>query len=68
MTNLSKHELRLIADMRGVKVKKKTLKRDELFEILRKYDKITYNESPFKSIISDIRSILPKKGYKKNKK
>ena len=27
-------------------------------------DKITYNESPFKSIILDIKSILPRKGYK----
>ena len=27
-----------------------------------------YNESPFKSIIFDIRSILPKKGCKKIKK
>ena len=61
VTNLSKDELRLMADMRGIKAKKKTLKKDELFEILRKYDKITYNESPFKSIISDIRSILTKK-------
>ena len=38
--NLSMHELRLIAGMRSVKAKK-TLKKDELFEILRKYDKIT---------------------------
>ena len=60
VTNLSKHELRLIADMRGVKVGK-SLKKDELFEVLRKYDKIKYNESPFKSIILDISSILPKK-------
>ena len=30
--------------------------------------KKTYNESPFKSIILDIRSILPKKGCKKIKK
>ena len=30
--------------------------------------KKTYNESPFKSIIFDIRSILPKKGCKKIKK
>ena len=67
MRNLSKHELRLIADMRGVKIEK-ALKKDELFEILRKYDKITYNESPFKSMISDIRSILPKKGFKTIKK
>ena len=36
--------------------------------ILKKYDKITYNELPFKSIISDIRSILPKKGCKTIKK
>ena len=47
--------------MRGVKV-------DELFEISSKNDKITYDESVFKSIISDIRSILPKKGYKTIKK
>ena len=67
MRNLSKDELRLIADMRGVKIEK-ALKKDELFEILRKYDKITYNESPFKSMISDIRSILPKKGFKTIKK
>ena len=59
--------MRLIANMKGVKVKK-TLKKYKLLKILRKNDKITYNESPFKSIISDIRSILPKKGYKKNKK
>ena len=43
--------------MRGVKV-------EELFEISWKNDKITYNDSPFKSIISDIRSILPKMGCK----
>ena len=67
VTNLSKHELRLITDMRSVEVEK-TLKKDELFDILRKYDKITYNESPFKSIISGIRSILPKKRYKTIKK
>ena len=30
----------------------------------KKKDKITYNESPFKSIIADIRSELSKKGYK----
>ena len=67
MKNLSKGELRLVADMRGIKVKK-TLKKDELFEILRKNDKITYDESAFKSIISDIRSNLPKKGCKTIKK
>ena len=64
---LSKHELRLIADMRGVKVEK-SLKKDELFKISEKYDKITCDESPFKSIISDIRPILPKKGCRTIKK
>ena len=44
------------------------MNKDGLFEILKKYDKITYNELPFKSIISDIRSILPKKECKKIKK
>ena len=58
--NLSKHEMRLIAKMRGIKVKKSTSK-FELFRI-KKTDKITYNESPFKSIIADIRSELSKKG------
>ena len=53
--------------MRGVKVKK-TSKKDELFKILKKNVKKTYNESPFKSIILDTRSILPKKGCKKIKK
>ena len=61
---LSKSHLIMIADMRGVKVKK-TSKKDELSKILKKYIKKTYNESPFKSIILDIRSILPKKGCKK---
>ena len=49
-------ELRLIADMRGIKAKT-TLEKDELFEILNKNNKKTYDESPFKSIILDIRSI-----------
>ena len=57
----------MIADMRGLKVQK-TSKKDELFKILKKNVKKTYNESPFKSIILDIRSILPKKGCKKIKK
>ena len=52
--------------MRRLKVKK-TSKKDELFKILKKNVKKTYNESPFKSIILDIRSILPKKGCKKKK-
>ena len=50
----------MIADMRGIKVKKKTSRKDELFKILKKNVKKAYNESPFKSIIVDIRSVLPK--------
>ena len=53
--------------MRVIKVKKNT-KKNKLFKILKKYSKKTYNESPFKSIILDIISILPKKGCKKIKK
>ena len=53
--------MRLIAKMRSIKVKKSTSK-TELFRILKKKDKITYNESPFKSIIADITSKLSKKG------
>ena len=56
----------MIADMTGVKVKK-NIKKDELFKILKKNVKKTYYESPFKSIILDIRSIVPKKGCKKKK-
>ena len=55
--------MRLVAKMRGIKVKKSTSK-TELFRILKKQHKITYNESPFKSIIADIRNELSKKGYK----
>ena len=61
--NQSKHEMRLIAKMRGIKVNKSASK-TELFRILKRKDKITYNDSPFKSIIVDIRSNLPKRGYK----
>ena len=64
---LSKSDLMMIADMGGVKVRK-TSKKDELFRILKKNVKKTYNELPFKLIIFDIRSILPKKGCKKIKK
>ena len=61
--NLSKHEMRLIAKMRGIRVKKLTSK-TELFRILkRKYKKI-YNKSPFKLIITDLRSNLSKRGHK----
>ena len=62
---LSKIDLMMIADMRGIKVRKSS-KKDEFFRILKKNVKKTYNESPFKSIIFYIRSILPKKGCKKN--
>ena len=44
------------------------MKKDEIFNILGEYYKEVYDESPFKSIILDIRSILPKKGYKEIKK
>ena len=53
--NHSKHEMRLIAKMRGIKVKKSS--KTELFRIIKK-DKITYNEAAFKSIIADISSEL----------
>ena len=61
--SLSKHELSTIADMIDVKLEK-TLKKDEMFDSLTKHCKEVYDESPFKSIILDIRSILPKKGQK----
>ena len=64
---LSKHELRIIADMTNIKLEKK-LKKDEIFDILTEYYEEIHDKSTFKSIISDIRSILPKKGYKKLKK
>ena len=54
--------MRLIAKMRDIKVKKSASKTD-LFRILKRKDKIIYNESPFKPIIADIRSELSKKGY-----
>ena len=65
--NLSKREMRLIAKMRGINVKKSTSK-IELFRILKKEDKITYKESPFKSIIQDIKDKLSKSGDKLIKK
>ena len=59
--NLSKHEMRLIAKMRGINVKRSTSK-IQLFRILKKEDKITYKESPFESITQDIRNKLSKNG------
>ena len=61
--NLSKYEMRLIAKIRGIKVKK-SISKTELFKILKRKDEIIYNESPFKSIITDIRSNLLKGGLK----
>ena len=61
--NQSKQEMRLIAKMRGIQVKKST-SNIELFRILKRKYKITHNESSFKAIIADIRSELSKKGYK----
>ena len=55
--------MRLIAKMRGKRAKKSTSK-IELFRILKKADKIIYNESPLKSIIADIRSNLSKRRHK----
>ena len=45
--NLSKHEIRLIAKMTGINIKKSASK-IELFRVFKKEDKITYKESPFK--------------------
>ena len=64
---LSKSDLMIIADMRGVKVRKRSEK-DELLRILKKNVKKAYHESPFKSIMFYIRSILPKTRCKKIKK
>ena len=66
MESLSKHKLRIIADMSDIKLEK-SLKKDELFNILDEYYDEVYDESLFKSKNLDITSILPKKGYKKIK-
>ena len=63
--NLSKHEMRLIAKMRGINVKKSTTtKKDKK----KKKDKITYKESPFRPVIQDIKDKLSKSGDKLIKK
>ena len=59
--------MRLIAKMRGKNVKKSTSK-TELFRTLKKEDKITNKEFPFKLIIQDIRNKLSKNGDKLIKK
>ena len=64
--NLSKYEMKLIAKMRGITVKNSTSK-VELLRIFKKGGRTTYNESPFKSIIADTRSNLPKRGHKLTK-
>ena len=61
--NLSKYEMRLIAKLRGINVKKST-SNIELLRIFKNKDKITYKESPFKSIIQDIKDNLSKSGNK----
>ena len=63
--NLSKDEMRLVTKMRGINIKKSTSK-IELFGVLKKGDKIRHKESPFKSIIQDIRNKLSKNLLKKN--
>ena len=55
--NLSKYVMRLIAKIRSINVKKSTSK-TELFRIFLKKGKMTYKESPFKSIIQDINNKL----------
>ena len=55
--------MRLTAKMRGIKVKK-SISKTKLFRILKRKDKIIYNESPFRSIITDIRSNLSNRGHK----
>ena len=67
--NLSKNEVRLITKMRGINVEKATSKIALFrFFFFFKKDEITYKESPFKSIIADIRNKLSKNGDKLIKK
>ena len=65
--NSSKHEMILIAKMRGIYVKK-SASEIELFRIFLKKDNIKYKESPFKSIIQDIRNKMIKNNGNGNKK
>ena len=62
--NFSKYEMRFIAKMIDITVKK-SISEIDLFKIFKKKkDKISYTESPFKSIITDIRSNPSKRGHK----
>ena len=64
---LSKYEVRFIAKMRGINIKKPTSK-IELYRIFLKKDKVRYKECSFKSIIADIINKLSKSGDKMIKK
>ena len=63
--NLSKHEMRLIAKIRGINVKKSTTTK---IDKRKKKDKITYKESPFRPVIQDVKDKLSKSGDKLIKK
>ena len=52
--------------MSNIKLEK-ALKKDEILDIVNKYYDEVHDESPFKSIILDTRSILPRKGCKEIK-
>ena len=52
--------------MSNIKLEK-TLKKDKIFNILNKYYDEVYGESPFKSIILNIKWVLPKKASKEIK-
>ena len=54
---LSKSEMLMIAEMRGIKVNKK-IKMDDLIRVLSQEDKIPHKKSPFKSLIENIREKL----------
>ena len=60
---LSKSEMLMIAEMRGIKVSKK-IKMDVLIRVLSQGDKIPHKKSPFKSIIENIREKLQILGSK----
>ena len=60
---LSKSEMLMIAEMRGIKVSKK-IKMDDLIRVLSQEDKILHKKSPFKSIIENIKEKLQTLGSK----